>query len=59
MLDRQDYSYKMLGFVDDDKEKRHDRIQGYPVLGDYDALASLIKKGKVDCVVVSTQRIEV
>ncbi len=58
LLDRQDYSYKMLGFVDDDKEKRHDRIQGYPVLGDYYALASLIKKGKVDCVVVSTQRID-
>ena len=58
LLNRQNYSYRMLGFVDDDRDKRHTRIQGYPVLSDYDGLASLIKNGKVDCVVVSTRRLD-
>ncbi len=33
-----------VGFVDDDPRKQEKRIRGYPVLGDYEALASLIKE---------------
>ena len=51
-------SYRMLGFIDDDPDKRRMRVQGYPVLGGYDSLASLVRGGAVDVVVISTRLID-
>jgi UDP-GlcNAc:undecaprenyl-phosphate GlcNAc-1-phosphate transferase len=51
--------YKIVGFVDDDARKQRVRVQGYPVLGGYAALAALIISGAVDAVVISTRIIDV
>ena len=51
-------AYKMLGFIDDDPGKHRARVQGYPVLGGYDSLVSLIAGGAVDAVVVSARLID-
>jgi UDP-GlcNAc:undecaprenyl-phosphate/decaprenyl-phosphate GlcNAc-1-phosphate transferase len=48
------HDFRMLGFIDDDPMKTRCRIQGYPVLGGYAALESLVKGGAVDRVVIST-----
>jgi UDP-GlcNAc:undecaprenyl-phosphate/decaprenyl-phosphate GlcNAc-1-phosphate transferase len=47
--------YKILGFVDDDPRKLRMRVQGYPVLGGYDSLVSLVHNGVVDAVVISAR----
>jgi UDP-GlcNAc:undecaprenyl-phosphate/decaprenyl-phosphate GlcNAc-1-phosphate transferase len=52
-------SYRMLGYIDDDPNKRRVRVQGYPVLGGYESLVSLVSGGAVDTVVVSTRLIAV
>ena len=49
--------YRMLGFVDDDDAKRGSRVQGYRVLSAYSGLVSLIERGAVDRIVISTQAI--
>src|SRR5688572_11970212 len=51
--------FRMLGFIDDDPGKTRSRIQGYPILGGYPALESLIKGGAVDTVVISARAIDV
>jgi UDP-GlcNAc:undecaprenyl-phosphate/decaprenyl-phosphate GlcNAc-1-phosphate transferase len=51
--------FRMLGFIDDDPRKTRSRLQGYPVLGGYPVLESLIKSGAVDSVVLSTHLIRV
>ena len=55
----QDARYKILGFVDDDARKQRMRVQGYPVLGGYGALAALILSGAIDAVVISARLIDV
>jgi UDP-GlcNAc:undecaprenyl-phosphate GlcNAc-1-phosphate transferase len=55
----QDARYKILGFVDDDPRKQRMRVQGYPVLGGFASLSSLVLSGVVDAVVVSARLIEV
>ena len=52
-------TYRMLGFIDDDPNKRRARVQGYPVLGGYDSLLSLVTGGAVDAVVISTRLLAV
>jgi FlaA1/EpsC-like NDP-sugar epimerase len=49
----------MLGFVDDDPQMARTRIQGYPVLGDFASLVSLIANGAVDAVVITAPVIDV
>jgi UDP-GlcNAc:undecaprenyl-phosphate GlcNAc-1-phosphate transferase len=49
---------RLLGFVDDDPHKHRARVHGYPVLGGYDSLVSLIQGGAVDEVVISTPRLD-
>lgn len=51
--------YRMLGYIDDDPGKRRARVQGYPVLGGYDSLVSLVSGGAVDAVVISTRLLAV
>ena len=50
-----DTRYRILGFVDDDTRKQRIRVQGYPVLGGYDSLASLIRSNVIDAVVISAR----
>jgi FlaA1/EpsC-like NDP-sugar epimerase len=49
----------MLGFVDDDPNMARTRIQGYPVLGDFSSLVSLIANGAVDTVVICAPLVDV
>jgi UDP-GlcNAc:undecaprenyl-phosphate GlcNAc-1-phosphate transferase len=50
---------KVVGFVDDDPRKARVRVQGYPVLGGYDVLLSLVEAHAIDVVVVSISAIDV
>ena len=50
--------YRIVGFIDDNPLKRRLRVLGYPVLGDLDALVSLVSSNAVDTVVVSSHAIE-
>ena len=59
LLARAPENYRLLGFVDDDPNLARRRVQGYPVLGDYTSLVSLITNGAVDSVVISTALIDV
>jgi UDP-GlcNAc:undecaprenyl-phosphate GlcNAc-1-phosphate transferase len=44
---------RILGFVDDDPQQHNMRVQGYPVVGDYRALVSMVDAGELDCVVLN------
>ena len=44
---------RMVGFIDDDAAQHGTRVHGYPVLGGYDTLVSLIEAEQVDTVVLS------
>jgi UDP-GlcNAc:undecaprenyl-phosphate GlcNAc-1-phosphate transferase len=59
LLAHSDEPYRLLGFVDDDPGLARRRVQGYPVLGDYSSLVSLIANGAVDSVVISSALIDV
>jgi UDP-GlcNAc:undecaprenyl-phosphate GlcNAc-1-phosphate transferase len=59
LLGRTSAGYRMLGFIDDDPAMARSRMQGYPVLGDFASLASLIANGAVDTVVITTHLIGV
>jgi UDP-GlcNAc:undecaprenyl-phosphate GlcNAc-1-phosphate transferase len=49
--------YRMMGFIHDDPAMARARMQGYPVLGDFTSLESLITNGAVDTVVITTNLI--
>jgi UDP-GlcNAc:undecaprenyl-phosphate GlcNAc-1-phosphate transferase len=49
---------RLLGFVDDDPRKVGIRVHGFPVLGDFRALAEIIRDGGVDRVVISDTRLD-
>ncbi len=51
--------YRILGFADDDPRKQRTRVQGYPVIGGYDSVRSLVESGAVDLVVISARLIDV
>ncbi len=55
MLNNAAVPHRMLGFIDDDPDKRRSRVLGYPVLGGFDALQTLVSAGGVDAIVVSTR----
>jgi UDP-GlcNAc:undecaprenyl-phosphate GlcNAc-1-phosphate transferase len=59
LLGRTAEGYRMLGFIDDDPGMARSRMQGYPVLGDFASLTSLISNGAVDTVVITTHLISV
>jgi UDP-GlcNAc:undecaprenyl-phosphate GlcNAc-1-phosphate transferase len=58
LLNAVEDGFRMLGFIDDDPRKIRVRIQGYPILGDYHALESLVRGGAVDVIVISTRLID-
>src|SRR5205085_9552298 len=45
---------KMVGFVDDDPLQARTTMAGFPVVGNFERLLSLIDAGDVDCVVVNS-----
>jgi UDP-GlcNAc:undecaprenyl-phosphate GlcNAc-1-phosphate transferase len=51
--DRQDIPLKVLGFIDDNHRFARMRVQGYPVLGTFDLLLSMIRQGDVHVVVLN------
>jgi UDP-GlcNAc:undecaprenyl-phosphate GlcNAc-1-phosphate transferase len=59
LLSRTAEGYRMMGFIDDDPAMARARMQGYPVLGDFTSLVSLISNGAVDTVVITTQLMSV
>jgi len=44
---------KIVGFVDDNAMNRHMRVNGYRVLGGYEALGRLIASRAIECVVIN------
>jgi UDP-GlcNAc:undecaprenyl-phosphate GlcNAc-1-phosphate transferase len=59
LLGRTADGYRMLGFIDDDPAMARVRMQGYPVLGDYASLVSLVSNGAVDTVVITSPAVDV
>jgi UDP-GlcNAc:undecaprenyl-phosphate GlcNAc-1-phosphate transferase len=55
LQNRADASYRILGFVDDDRRKVGTRVHGYAVLGDFAVFAGLLAEHRIDLVVVSTR----
>jgi UDP-GlcNAc:undecaprenyl-phosphate GlcNAc-1-phosphate transferase len=55
LLNPRSADFRMIGFIDDDPRKSRARVQGYPVLGGYDAARSLVENGAVDMIVVSAR----
>ena len=49
--------FKVLGFVDDDKEKLNMSIDGIKVFGLNKSLEKFIKKNKIDKIIITTQKI--
>ena len=46
-------AYRIIGFVDDDAQKRNARVHGYSILGGYQVLVDMIMSGAVDTVVMT------
>jgi len=53
VLDDSRTAYRILGFVDDDLDKRGTRVHGYRVIGGYDHLVGMVMAGEVDTVAVT------
>ncbi len=48
-----DYSYNVLGFIDDDPAKKHNIISGYRVLGPMSRIGSICERFKPDEVIIA------
>lgn len=59
LLERHPNGYRMVGFIHDDPMMARTRMQGYPVLGGFASLVSLIEHDAVDTVVITTPAIDV
>ena len=57
LLKRGDEAMRIVGFVDDDPQKRGTRVRGYRVIGDFQSLLQSIAEGQVDSVIVSSRNI--
>jgi UDP-GlcNAc:undecaprenyl-phosphate/decaprenyl-phosphate GlcNAc-1-phosphate transferase len=49
---------RTIGFIDDDRRQRELRVSGFPVLGDFERLLTMIERDEVDCVVLNTHIID-
>lgn len=49
---------RVLGFVDDDPGVARQRVEGYPVLGAFDALTALVAGGNVEIVILNRQQLD-
>jgi UDP-GlcNAc:undecaprenyl-phosphate GlcNAc-1-phosphate transferase len=57
LLKRRDEAIRIVGFADDDPQKRGTRVRGYRVIGDVETLIQSIAEGQVDSVIVSSRLI--
>jgi UDP-GlcNAc:undecaprenyl-phosphate/decaprenyl-phosphate GlcNAc-1-phosphate transferase len=57
LLRSRDEMIRILGFVDDDPQKRGTRVRGYRVIGDVQTLMQSIAEGQVDAIIVSSRSI--
>lgn len=48
-------AYRIVGFIDDDANKRNVRVHGYRVIGGYDHLVGMIMAGEVDAVALTVE----
>ena len=46
-------AYRIVGFIDDDAQKRNVQVHGYRILGGYEQLVDLVMGGAVDAVVIA------
>jgi FlaA1/EpsC-like NDP-sugar epimerase len=53
MRKQRNSGYQVIGFVDDDREKQGMRLHRVPVLGDIDHLKAIVRKHKVEEVIVA------
>jgi len=49
---------RVLGFVDDDPAVARQRVEGYPVIGAYDALVGMIAARSLDIVILNRQQLD-
>ena len=54
-----DVALRIVGFIDDEPLHRNASVGGYPVLGPFGELLTMIDKGEVDCVVLSMPLVDV
>jgi UDP-GlcNAc:undecaprenyl-phosphate GlcNAc-1-phosphate transferase len=57
LLKSREETVRIVGFVDDDPQKRGTRVRGYRVIGDIATLIQSIAEGQVDSVIVSSRSI--
>jgi UDP-GlcNAc:undecaprenyl-phosphate GlcNAc-1-phosphate transferase len=57
LLKSREATIRIIGFVDDDPQKRGTRVRGYRVIGDIATLIQSIAEGQVDSVIVSSRSI--
>jgi len=57
MSKREERSYRILGFLDDDPALEGKRMDGYPVLGGHWKLEKLIRRETICCIFVCDERI--
>lgn len=50
------YQYRIIGFIDDDPQLKGLTIKGVPVLGDGSMLGDIVKRHRVDHVIIAIQR---
>ena len=50
--------FKILGFAEDDPSQINSRVSGYPVVGDFQSLLSMVEANELDCVIVNTRIID-
>jgi UDP-GlcNAc:undecaprenyl-phosphate GlcNAc-1-phosphate transferase len=49
---------RVLGFVDDDPAVARQRVEGYPVIGAYDALVDMVAARAIDIVILNRQQLD-
>ncbi|NCO43887.1 MAG: hypothetical protein GW892_34915, partial [Armatimonadetes bacterium] len=57
MLNNDQLAMEPIGFIDDDPTKQNARIHGFRVLGTVEELDGVLKEQDVQCLVVSSQRL--
>jgi UDP-GlcNAc:undecaprenyl-phosphate GlcNAc-1-phosphate transferase len=50
---------KIVGFIDDNPLQDRSRVSGYPILGGFDALVSLVRNAGADCVLLNAPLVDV
>jgi FlaA1/EpsC-like NDP-sugar epimerase len=57
ILNNQELGLRPVGFIDDDVRKKKKKIQGFKVLGRHDNLEAMVKKYKINEIIVASDKI--